>query len=139
MRQRGTVIEKTKEQLRVKIENPNEVCDSCGGCVRLTPSRPQEDHVISLKQSPGGFDVGDSVIIESENKNLIRAVAVLYGVPFVTLFVGYALTRWMSGHDALGGIGAIIGLLAGALAARLYTRRLLKNEPNFKIIARACQ
>lgn len=139
MRQRGVVVKKTEKQLQVKIEDPNKACASCGGCVRLTPSRPQEDYVISLDRSQGEFEVGDTVILESGNKTLVQAVAVLYGVPFVTLFAGYALTRWVSGHDALGGIGAIVGLLAGALAARLFTRRLLRSEPEFRVIARACQ
>ncbi len=139
MRQRGVVVNKTEKEFLVKIEDPNEVCASCGGCVRITAPRPQEDYVVSLDRAQGEFEVGDSVILESGNKNLVHALALLYGLPFTTLFVGYILTRWLSGHDALGGIGAIVGLLIGAVIARLATRRLIKGEPDFKIVARACQ
>ncbi|NLA25726.1 MAG: SoxR reducing system RseC family protein, partial [Bacteroidales bacterium] len=82
MRHRGVIIKKTEREFQVKLEDPNEVCASCGGCVRLTPARPQEDYVINLDRSQGDFAVGDSVILESGNKNMVRAVAVLYGLPF---------------------------------------------------------
>jgi uncharacterized membrane-anchored protein YhcB (DUF1043 family) len=35
-------------------------------------------------------------------------------------------------------VGAIIGLLLGAVAARMITRRILTKEPEFTIVARAC-
>ena len=138
MRQRGVVIEKENSRLRVKIQDPNEVCGSCNGCIRLTPGRPQEDLILSFEQAAADYEVGDAVIVETADNKMVRALAVLYGVPFTTLFIGYALTRLITGEDMLGGIGAIIGLLVGALGARIITRRVLNSAPKFRIVARAC-
>lgn len=139
MRQRGVVVEKTREELLIKIQDPAEACGSCGGCLRLASPPPRADYIVSVAQPHEGYEVGDEVILESGTKHLVQAVAVLYGIPFAGLILGYFFTRMVSGHDSIGGIGAIAGLLVGALGARLITRRLLASEPQFKIIARACQ
>ena len=82
----GVVIEKENSRLRVKIQDPNEVCGSCNGS-RLTPGRPQEDLILSFEQAAADYEVGDAVIVETADNKMVRALAVLYGVPFTTLFV----------------------------------------------------
>lgn len=138
MRQRGVVVEKQGQEVVVQIQDPARTCGTCNGCMRLTPERPHDDYVVRLNDARDEYSVGDQVILEGQMGDMIKAVAVLYGVPFVTLFCGYAMTRLMLGSDAVAGIGAVGGLLAGALVAKPLARRLFQNEPEFKIIARAC-
>lgn len=138
MRQRGIVIGREENQVVVQIQDPSRTCGSCSGCMRLTPQRPPEDYVVRLEDSRGDYVAGDEVILEGQVGDLVKAVVVLYGVPFVSLFVGCGLTRIISGSDPLAGIGAVVGLLAGALVARPLARRLSKADPELKIVARAC-
>lgn len=138
MRQRGIVIEREEDQVVVQIQDPSRTCGSCSGCMRLTPQRPHEDYVVRLDDARGDYVVGDEVILEGYMGDLVKAVMVLYGVPFVSLFIGYVLTRIILGSDPVAGLGAVVGLLVGAFVARPLARRLSQSEPELKIVARAC-
>ncbi len=138
MRQRGIVIEREEDQVVVQIQDPSRICGSCSGCMRLTPQRPHEDYVVRLDDARGDYVVGDEVILEGYMGDLVKAVMVLYGVPFVSLFIGYVLTRIILGSDPVAGLGAVVGLLVGAFVARPLARRLSQSEPELKIVARAC-
>ncbi|HHT89780.1 MAG: SoxR reducing system RseC family protein [Bacillota bacterium] len=138
MRRRGIIIEKTAGELVVRIQDPARTCGSCKGCMRLTPERPPEDYIVRMRNKGDQYDVGEEVIVDGEIGPMIKAVTVLYGVPFVSLFAGYVITRLFTGHDSMAGLGAIAGLLLGAFAARIITRRFFDREPNYQIVARAC-
>ncbi|NMA60966.1 MAG: SoxR reducing system RseC family protein [Firmicutes bacterium] len=138
MRQRGIVLEREDDYVVVQIQDPTRTCGTCNGCMRLTPQRPPEDYVVRIDDVGRNYVVGDEVIIEGQMGDLVKAVMVLYGVPFVSLFVGYGLTRIVLGSDPLAGLGAVGGLLAGALIARPLARRLSESDPELKIVARAC-
>src|SRR5690554_3524711 len=139
MRHRGKIIEKNGQEVLVQVEDPAKTCGSCKGCVRLFPPKASpEDYVLCIKDTSGRYQVGDEVIIDGEMRPYVRALAVLYGLPFGSLFAGYGIARLAWGSDSLGGVGAIIGLLLGAVAARMITRRILTKEPEFTIVARAC-
>ncbi len=138
MRQRGVVIEKTAKELVVQIEDPSTTCGSCKGCIRLTPERPKEDYIVRVPKTKIDYAVGDGVILDGQMAPMIKAVGFLYGVPFISLFVGYVITRLISGSDPLAGLGAVAGLLLGAVVARTVTRRFINGEPEFRIVARAC-
>lgn len=138
MRQRGIVIRKEDREVAVKIQDPSEVCGSCGGCVSLSSPRSAKDHVVKILDQKDEYAVGDEVIVEAEFKPLIKAVAVLYSVPFVFLFLGYALTNRVLKSDPLAGLGAVVGLLIGGLLARIVARRFAAGAQELKIVAKAC-
>ncbi|NLJ79841.1 MAG: SoxR reducing system RseC family protein [Firmicutes bacterium] len=138
MRHRGIVIQREDNRISVKMQDSAETCGNCKGCVRLTPRRPSEDYIVQINDPKNEYAVGDEVIVEMGVAHLVKAVAVLYGVPFVSLFLGYVLTRWIFGSDPLAGLGGIGGVLIGALLARPVARRLTQKEQELKIVARAC-
>ncbi|MDI9483882.1 MAG: SoxR reducing system RseC family protein [Bacillota bacterium] len=138
MRRRGVIIEKTDKEVLIEIQDPARTCGGCKGCIRLTPDRPPEDYIISVPNSGVQYEVGDEVIVDGEMRPLIKAVGVLYGIPFVSLFIGYIVTRLIAGSDPLAGLGAVAGLLLGAVTARTLVRRFMNGEPDFRIVARAC-
>lgn len=138
MRQRGVVIEKAAKEVVVQIQDAARTCGSCKGCMRLTPDRPLEDYVVRLQDNSDQYNVGDAVILDGEMGPMFKAVGVLYGIPFVALFIGYVVTRLALGSDSLAGVGAAVGLLVGAMVARAVTRRFFAREPEFRIVARAC-
>lgn len=138
MRQRGVVIEKQDRVVVVQVQNPAAACGNCKGCIRLTPERPQEDYVVRVADSKDHYAVGDEVILEGEMGGAVRAIALLYGIPFTSLFVGYGVTRLLVKSDPVAGIGAVFGLLLGALVARILVRRQFKGDVELKIVSKAC-
>ncbi|HBN96573.1 MAG TPA: hypothetical protein DDZ66_09755 [Firmicutes bacterium] len=138
MRRRGVVIEKTDKEVVVEIQDPARTCGNCKGCIRLTPDRPPEDYIVRTRDTRNQYEVGDEVILDGEIGPLIKAIAVLYGVPFISLFIGYLVTRLITGSDPQAGLGAVAGLLLGAIVARKITRRFYDHEADFRIVARAC-
>ncbi|HKM42664.1 MAG TPA: SoxR reducing system RseC family protein [Limnochordia bacterium] len=138
MRRRGVVIERTEKELLVEIQDPARVCGSCKGCIRLTPDRPPEDYIVRAPNSRNKYDVGDEVILDGEIAPMVKAVGALYGIPFVSLFIGYLVTRLITGSDPVAGLGGVAGLLLGAIVARKVTRLFFDREPEFRVVARAC-
>ncbi len=123
----------------MQIEDPSKTCGNCKGCMRLLPRQSSEEYYVVRTKDPGDkYQVGDEVILDSEMRPYVRALGVLYALPFGALFAGYGVGRLLSGSDTVGGVGAIIGLLVGATIARFITRRMLKGDPEFTIVARAC-
>lgn len=138
MRRRGIVIEKTDKEVVVEIQDPARTCGSCKGCIRIAPDRPPEDYIVRMRNTRDQYEIGDEVIVDGEIGPLIKAVVVLYGIPFVSLFIGYLVTRLVTGSDPQAGLGGVAGLLLGAVVARKITRRFFDREPDFRIVARAC-
>ncbi|NMB01570.1 MAG: SoxR reducing system RseC family protein [Firmicutes bacterium] len=138
MRQRGVVIDKKRKEVVVRFEDPKSVCGDCKGCIRLTPDRPSEEYVVRLADPKDQYDIGDEVIVDGDMGPVVKAVAVLYGIPFISLFVGYGVTRLLYDSDPLAGLGGIVGLILGAVVSKLVTRRFFVREAEMKIVARAC-
>ncbi|MGI6693872.1 MAG: SoxR reducing system RseC family protein [Limnochordia bacterium] len=139
MRHRGIIIEKNSKEVLVQVEDPAKTCGSCNGCMRLMPHKTSaEYYVVRTKDPEGKYEVGDEVILDGEMRPYVRALAVLYGLPFTALFAGYGVGRLVWESDTIGGMGGIVGLVLGAFVARIVTRRLLKQEPEYRIVARAC-
>ncbi len=139
MRHRGIIIEKTAQDVLVQIEDPAKTCGSCKGCMRLLPAQSSNEYYVVRTKDPGDkYQVGDEVILDSQMRPYVRALGVLYVLPFGGLFAGYGLGRFLSGSDTVGGVWAIAALLVGATIARFITRRMLKGDPEFTIVARAC-
>lgn len=138
MRRRGIIVEKTNKEMLVEIQDPTRTCGSCKGCIKLTPDRPPEDYIVRVPSNRQPYEVGDEVIVDGQMAPMVKAVVVLYGIPFILLFVGYFLTRLIAKSDPVAGLGAIVGLLIGAVVAKALVRRFLNAEPEFRIVARAC-
>lgn len=81
-------------------------CHKCAGC-----GAAQETMVFAVKD-PVGVRPGDVVIVSSESAPVLLSAAVLYLLPLVLFFVGYAL-----GHRF--GLGALVGCLAFVLSIGL--------------------
>lgn len=89
-------------------------CGSCGGCDSLRQQVRIEAH------NPIGAEPGDWVIVESETLPVLKAAALLYLVPLVLFFAGYAV-------GALWGFGAacgVAGFASGIALAVWFDRRI---------------
>lgn len=138
MRRRGIIIEETAQEVVVEVQDPARTCGSCKGCIRIAPDRPPEDYIVRIRKAGNRYEVGDEVILDGEMAPVLKGIGVLYGVPFAALFIGYVVTRLITGSDPAAGLGAVAGLLLGAFVARKITRRYFDREAEFRIVMRAC-
>ena len=75
--------------------------------------------------NPIGAQPGDMVILQSQTGPVLLAAAVLYMLPLVLFFAGYAAVAAMGGNGALGGCLAFMLGLALAIG---YDRLVLKKK-----------
>ena len=94
-------------------------CHKCSGCGAA------KEAILVTARNPIGAGVGDLVNIRSETGPVLKAAAVLYMLPLVLFFTGYAVAA------ALEMSGALWGGLAFVLSVALivvYDRRMAKQE-----------
>ena len=94
-------------------------CHKCSGCGAAKES------ILLQADNPIGAKVGDLVKVESASGPVLKAAAVLYMLPLVLFFGGYAL------GEALGLSGGLFGGLAFGLSIWLiviYDRRMQKKD-----------
>jgi sigma-E factor negative regulatory protein RseC len=95
-------------------------CHECaGGCTAA------KETMIIEADNPIGARVGDFVRMESDTKSVMAAVAVMYVLPLVLFFAGYALGAWMG---ISGGLAGSLGFILGLLIAIAEDRRQQKNQ-----------
>lgn len=94
-------------------------CHKCTGCGAV-----QENMLLTV-HNPIGAEPGDMVVIRSESGPVLAAAAVLYMLPLVLFFAGYAAFAMLGGNGALGGCLAFMLGLALAIA---YDRLILKKK-----------
>ena len=94
-------------------------CHKCSGCGAA------KEAILLEAQNPIGAKPGDLVKVESDTGSVLKAAAVMYMVPMILFFVGYAIGdalhlggAWMGG----GFFAASIGL------AILYDRKVVKKQ-----------
>ena len=94
-------------------------CHQCSGC-----GAAQESLLLTAR-NPIGARAGDMVVIQSETGPVLMGAAVLYMLPLVLFFLGYALGA------ALWQMGALVGCLAFAASIAvcvLYDRKIARKK-----------
>lgn len=94
-------------------------CHKCSGCGAA------KEAILLTADNPIGAGVGDLVNIRSESGPVLKAAVVLYMMPLVLFFAGYAIAA------VLGLSGALCGGLAFLLSIVLivlYDRRMAKKN-----------
>ena len=94
-------------------------CHKCSGCGAA------KEAILLEAKNPIGAKPGDLVKIESETGPVLKAALVMYMLPMVLFFAGYAI------GDALAQMGALFGCLffvASIGLAVLYDRKVVKKQ-----------
>ena len=94
-------------------------CHKCSGCGAA------KEAILVTADNPIGAEVGDFVKIRSETGPVLKAAVVLYMLPLILFFAGYAI------GVALELSGAVTGSLAFVLSIVLivlYDRRMAKID-----------
>ncbi len=93
-------------------------CHKCSGCGAA------KETLLLTARNPIRASRGDLVTVESATGPVLKAAAVLYVMPLVLFFLGYALGAAMELSGALfGGLGFILGIVL----VIIYDRRFAKK------------
>lgn len=93
-------------------------CHKCSGCGAVKQT------MRFTARNPIGARPGDEVVVESKTGPVMAAAFVLYVLPLVLFFLGYALgTIWSKGT-----LMALLGFALGIAAAVLYDRLVAKKQ-----------
>ena len=94
-------------------------CHKCSGCGAA------KEAILLEARNPIGAKPGDLVTIESESGPVLKAAAVMYMLPMVLFFAGYALgaALWQRG----GLVGCLAFLTSIGLAV-VHDRKVVKKQ-----------
>ncbi|MEA4993456.1 hypothetical protein SDC9_117788 [bioreactor metagenome] len=95
-------------------------CEECAGCGVSGAS------VYARASNPIGARPGQKVVVESSTKNIIGILLLVYMVPVVLFFLGYALGGFFT-TAAARYTTAVIAFALGMIPAVLYDRRLRRQ------------
>jgi len=107
----GHVVEKDNEFIKVKLQR-QKACEKCRACA---PSADGSHMILSAKNECDA-DVDDWVSIEIDNSFFLYAVLIMYGIPLVTMLLGFGAGLWAA-HMLWLPLGEIIGFLTGVVFA----------------------
>ncbi len=107
-------------------------CAKCGGCGGL---ETQTLYVTARNRAKA--DVGERVLIEGETGQVLGLAMLVYVLPIVLFFVGYALGSVLFTGAAAGALGGGVLFVLGILGAIWYSRRMkARNEVPYEITKR---
>ena len=94
-------------------------CHKCSGCGAA------KEAILLTAENPIGAGVGDLVSIQSETGPVLKAAVVLYMMPLVLFFAGYALGAAL---DLSGALTGSLTFVLSIVLIVLYDRRMAKKE-----------
>lgn len=94
-------------------------CAKCGGCGGL---ETQTLYVTARNRAKA--NVGERVLIEGETGQVLGLAVLVYVLPIVLFFVGYALGSVLLTGAAAGALGGGVLFVVGILGAIWYSRRM---------------
>ena len=94
-------------------------CHKCSGCGAA------KEAIIVTAQNPIGAVTGDLVNVRSETGPVLKAAAVLYMLPLVLFFAGYALAAVLGFS---GGIGGGLAFVLSVVLIVMYDRMMQKKD-----------
>ena len=100
-------------------------CHKCSGC------GAQKETMIVTADNPIRAEVGDFVVLTSDTASVLKAVVVVYLIPLVLFFAGFALGAALGwGGGLVGALGFVLGLV---LAVRFDRYTAKKNDTVYTI------
>ena len=105
-------------------------CSKCGGgCTELN-SGP----VTALAYSKIPVQAGDRVAVEGEFRQVMSIAFIVYIIPLILFFVGFALAALCGLSEGTSSLAGIVGFVVGVLFSMKYNQYLTrKNRLSFTI------
>ncbi|NCB50979.1 MAG: hypothetical protein EOM54_03720 [Clostridia bacterium] len=125
------IIRKLPDLGRAEVEvlrgtSCGDACGSCQVCKYASKIKVEAKNSISAR-------VGDRVEIETKSSDIYSAAFLVYVMPFVLFFIGYAISAWLGMTEGVSIIVSFVSLAVGFLAVVITSRIRKKNEIAFVI------
>ena len=120
-------VEKLIDEHHAEISVPRKSacghdCEDCAGCGVMGYAV----HAVAVNEV--NAKPGDKVVVESSTKKVMNVVALVYVVPFICFFLGYALGHAaFSFGDGMSGLVGFIAFVIGLIPALLYNKHVKKH------------
>ncbi|MEY8762257.1 MULTISPECIES: SoxR reducing system RseC family protein [Clostridium] len=129
----GVVIEVGQDFAKVRASKHGD-CKNCGLCAG-------DDAAIVSAVNPVDAKVGQHVVFEVKEKNMLKAAFIVYILPLIAIFVGALLGTWVGnyvGHSEIAFQigGGIIVFFISLLYIKMYDKSTGKNDAMKPIIRR---
>lgn len=93
-------------------------CHKCSGCGAA------KETLLFTALNPIRATKGDLVVVKSESGPVLKAAAVLYVMPLLLFFLGYAAAEAL---QLSGGLGGALGFILGVALVIVYDRHFAKT------------
>ena len=93
-------------------------CHKCSGCGAA------KETLLFTALNPIRASKGDLVVLKAESGPVLKAAAVLYVMPLLLFFLGYAAAEAL---QLSGGLGGALGFLLGVALVIVYDRHFAKT------------
>ena len=120
-------ISKGKAEVEVKrISGCGGGCKSCGGCD--TPS-----HTVFIKNNINA-EIGDTVEIKGETKNILKYTLIVYMIPFAMLIIGITFgmkilkNLEVSNQEPLSFLIGLVFLALGYFIVKIFDKKIEKED-----------
>ena len=107
------------EVMRIRESACSGDCHKCSGCGAA------KEAILLEAKNPIGAKPGDLVRVESATGPVLKAALVMYMLPMVLFFAGYAVGAAAFGRGALVGCLAFVASIGLAV---IYDRKVLKKQ-----------
>lgn len=122
----GQVIKKDNNKVTVRLTR-TEACAKCGACSAGLKSQDMMIEAANLCDA----EINDNVEIMLEESDFIKAVAIMYGIPFVSFVIGLIGGYYISMAVGFGN-NEIIGFSIGIIFVLITYFLIKKNEKHWK-------
>ena len=131
--EQGIIIEVIDNIAKIKVGRHSD-CSNCGAC-------SGSDSVIIDANNNVGAKVGERVVFEVKETNVLRGAFIVFILPLVVAFIGVLLGRYIGqyiGFNINGSqiIGGITAFLLSMIFVKLFDRSATTNENTKPVIIR---
>ena len=131
--EQGLVIEVINNVAKIKVGRHND-CSNCGAC-------PGNDSVIISANDKVGAKVGDRVLFEVKEVNVLRGAFIVFILPLIATFVGVLLGSLIGKYigyniNVFRIIGGIFTFLLSLIFIKLFDRATTASGKSQPLIIR---
>jgi len=132
MDQIGTVKDIKNNKAIVSIKRPSACGENCAGCTLSCDVKQVNIELDTID----GINIGDSVEIVSENVNILKLSAILYGIPLAIMVttIAFFWIIFQGKYQLISGLLGISSLIVSSIILKKYEEKVTKTKgPVFTI------
>ena len=135
MTNKGIVTQVDGEMLTVIFER-HEACGDCHACMH--GSTDCAKHTVKIR---GKAEVGDEIVVEMDDSQVMAASAMAYLIPFAGLMLGLGAGWWLGGmqsainRELVAAACAVLGTAAAYCIMRVLDPKLSKGRWEQRIVS----